>query len=81
MSIPTQNQTHKYREQTSSYQWGEERGGTVRGRRYMYKINKLQEYIAQHEEYSQYFNHNFKWSITYKNVKSLCCKLVTDIIL
>ena len=25
-------QTHRYREQTSGYQWGEGRGGRIRGR-------------------------------------------------
>ena len=33
-----------------------------------------------HREYSQYFNNNFKWSITHKSVKLLCCTPKTNII-
>ena len=60
MYVTKQKQTHRYREQTSGYQWGKEaregqdRGRGVRGTT-MYKINKLQGYIVQHREYSQYF--------------------------
>ena len=33
MNVTKQKQTHRYREQTSGYQWGEERGeGQGRGR-------------------------------------------------
>ena len=37
----------------------------------MYKINKLQGYIVQHREYSQYFI--ISNGIIYKNSESLCC--------
>ena len=53
--------THKYREQTSGYQWGgKSRKGQDRSRGLshkttMYKINELQGYIVQAKEYSQYF--------------------------
>ena len=54
-------QTHICREQTSGYQWGEGRGrgnigvGDKEVQTTMYKMNKLQGYIVQHREYSQYF--------------------------
>ena len=41
----------------------------------MYKIDKQQAYIVQHREIQPLFCHNFKWSITYKNIESLCCTL------
>ena len=57
-----QKQSHRSKKQTSSYQWRggrEERQDRCRGLRRtnycMYKINKLQGYIVQHREYSQYF--------------------------
>ena len=87
MNIIKQKQTHRYREQTSGQQWGEEAGrGKVGGgdqevQTTMYKINKLKGYIAQHREYSQYNNNKFKWSITYKNIESLCCIPETNKIL
>ena len=60
MSIIKQKQTHRYREQTSGYQGERGKGGKIGAETYkvqttMYKINKLQGYIAQHREYSQYF--------------------------
>ena len=60
MNITEGKQTHRYREQTSGYQWGEGqgegkyRGKGVRGINYYVKT-KLQRYIVQHGEYSQYF--------------------------
>ena len=69
--ITKQKQTHRYTEQTSGYQWGEGRGegqDKDRGLKVhttMYKINKLQEYIVQHREYSQYC------IITLKGVQSI----------
>ena len=60
MNISNPKQTHKYREQTSDYQWGEgqERGEQEKGiKRYklLGKINQTKGYIVQHREYSQYF--------------------------
>ena len=60
MNIIKQKQTHRYREQTSGYQgergWGSKTGAeTYEVQTIMYKINKLQGYIVQHREYSQYF--------------------------
>ena len=59
MDITEQKQTHRRREQISGSQWGEERAkGQDRGRGgrgINYKINKLQGYIVQHRERSQYF--------------------------
>ena len=65
------NQTNEYtktvtesliiREQTSGYQWGEGKGSSKIGvgdeevQTTPYEINKLQGYIIQHREYSQYF--------------------------
>ena len=55
MYIIKQNQTHRCREQISSYQWGEgQREGEIRvwfkRKTTMYKINKQQKYIIQHKE-------------------------------
>ena len=47
----------------------------------MYKINKLQGYIAQHKDYSQYFIVTINESIIYKKLESLCCIPETNIIL
>ena len=60
MNITKQKQTHSYGEQSSGYHWeeGRERGNIgVRDKgvqNTMYKINKIQGYIAQHRQYSQY---------------------------
>ena len=52
-------QTHRYREQTRGYQWGQERGRDNRGRGLRgtnyYVWNNIQGYIVQHGDYSQYF--------------------------
>ena len=52
MDITKHKQTHRYREQTSGYQWGEgrskgqDRDWGLRGTNYfMYKINKLQDIL------------------------------------
>ena len=52
----------RYRELTSDYWWVNERrkekkdrSKGLRGTKYHLQINKLQEYIVQHMEYSQYF--------------------------
>ena len=47
----------------------------------MYKINKQQIYIVQHREIQPLFYNNFKWSIIYKNIESLCCTPETNKIL
>ena len=57
MNITKQNQTHRYREHTSGCQWGEERGRSQMGynvQSIMDKRNKLQEYIVQNRDYSQW---------------------------
>ena len=55
MNITKRKQTHRYREQTSGYQWGGGKTGMgLRGTNYHVQ-NKLQGYIVQHREYSQYF--------------------------
>ena len=59
MTITKKKQAHRYREQTSGYQWGEGRS-KGQDRSYevqttMYKINKLHGYIVQYREYSPYF--------------------------
>ena len=52
--------THRYRDQTSGHQWERKRGmdkirvGDKEVQTSMTK-NKLQGYIVQHKEYSQYF--------------------------
>ena len=54
----TNKKSHRYREKNSGYQWKEENDeGKYKGRELRstnYK-KKLQGYIIQHEEYSQYF--------------------------
>ena len=61
MNRTKQKQTHRYRGQTSGYRCGEVRGkgkpgvGNKEVQTTMYEINKLQGYIVQHREYSQYF--------------------------
>ena len=46
----------------------------------MSKITQLQGYIIQHRETHSFFYYNFKQSIIYKNIKSLCCTPETNII-
>ena len=52
-------QAHRYREQTSGYQWGDRRDKIgLRGQEVkttMYKIDRLQGYMVEHREYSHYF--------------------------
>ena len=38
----------------------------------MYKIDKQQGYIVKHSGSKPLFSSNFKWSIIYKNIESLC---------
>ena len=40
---------------------------------------KQQEYILQHREIEPLLCNNFKWSIIYKNIESLCCTRETNI--
>ena len=44
----------------------------------MYKINNEQGYIIWHREIQPLFYNNFKWSIFYKNIDSLCCTPETN---
>ena len=56
MNVTKKKQIHRYKEQTSSCQWGDGRWGRgLRTTKYYHKTNKLQGYIVQHREYSQYF--------------------------
>ena len=61
MYTTKQKQAHRYREQTSGYQWGDGSGeGQDSGRglemqTVLYKISKLQESTIQQMEYSPYF--------------------------
>ena len=60
MDITKRKQTHRYREQTSGYQWeegrvGKNNDGELRDKDTMHKINKLQIYIVLHGECSQYY--------------------------
>ena len=47
----------------------------------MCKVDKQQGYIGQNKEINQLFCNNFKWSIIYKNIESLCCTSETNIVL
>ena len=44
----------------------------------MHKISKQQGYIVQHRDMWPLFCNNFKWSIIYKNIESLCCTPETN---
>ena len=58
INITKRKQTHRYREQTRGYQWGEGRGRCHIGievQDTVDKIDKLQSYIIQHREQNQYF--------------------------
>ena len=87
VNITKKKQTHRYGEQTSSYQWGKgKRGGNIwvvewEVQTAMYKINKQQGYIVQHGEIQPLFCNNFKWSIIYTNIASPCATPETNIIL
>ena len=84
MNIIKQIQTHRYREQTSGHQWGKEgRRGKIdvcdqEVQITMYKINRLQGYILQHKEHSQYFI--ITLNRVYKNIESLCYTPETNIV-
>ena len=56
VNITKKKQTHKYREQTTGYQWGEGRGrrGVGSGKYKLLGV-RLQGCVVQHGEYSQYF--------------------------
>ena len=47
----------------------------------IYRMDKQQGYIVQHREIQPLFCNNFKWSLIYKNIESLCCTPETNIIL
>ena len=58
INITKRKQTHRYREQTRGYQWGEGSGRCHIGievQDTVDKIDKLQSYIIQHREQNQYF--------------------------
>ena len=61
MNLTKKKQTHRNREQTS-HEWGEWREEEQYGGRELRGTNKLQGYIAQHGEQTQYFI-VYKWSI------------------
>ena len=46
----------------------------------MHKISKQQGYIVQHREIQPLFWNNFKWSIIYKTIESLCYTSDTNIV-
>ena len=46
----------------------------------MCKVDKQKD-IGQNKEINQLFCNNFKWSIIYKNIESLCCTPETNIVL
>ena len=60
MNVTKKKQTHRYREQTSGYQWeegrvGKNNDGELRDKDTMHEIKKLQIYILLHGECSQYY--------------------------
>ena len=61
MCIRTMWGAYRYREQSSVYSWGKGRRrgkiglGDEEMQTIMSEVNKLQGYIIQHREYSQYF--------------------------
>ena len=46
---------------------------------FMYKINKLQRYIANKRMQPVYYS-DFKWSVNYENIQSLCCTSEMNIV-
>ena len=65
MNTTKQKQTHRYREQTSGYQWGKGQGDEQDRARGLRDINnqvenKIQGCNAQHRVYSLYFIINIK---------------------
>ena len=56
MNITKNRQTHRYREQTSGYQWGEGGWeGKYKGRELKLLCISYKGYTVQHREYIQYF--------------------------
>ena len=51
---------------------GTRQGYKIKIQTIIYNINKHQKYIVQHREIQQLFCNDFKWSMTYKNIESLC---------
>ena len=45
-----------------------------------YLQNEQQRYIVQPREIKSLFCNNFKWSVIYKNIESLCCIPETNIV-
>ena len=63
-------QTHRYKEQTSGYQWGRDHISWGNGRYKPLDIKQAQEYTVQHGEYRQYF----LITITFKIVHNILIK-------
>ena len=69
-----QNQTHRHREQSSGYQWGEgSREGQDRGRR----LRAATKIHRTAQGMKPVFCNNYNWSIIFKNCESLCCTAKT----
>ena len=72
MDIKQQKQTHRYREQTSGYQWGEgrreghKRGKGLRGTNYYRKANELQGYFLQ--QFLKYWKYNKYFTVIINDV-------------
>ena len=85
MYIIKQKQPHRYREQTSGYQWTEGRGkGIMRVEIKRYKLLCI-KYIRNMDILyvigkQSLFCNNFKRNINYKNTESLCCTPKTNIL-
>ena len=84
VNITKKKQTHRYRKQTSNYQWGEERGegyqweeGRGEGvKRYKLLCIKLATRIYCTTLGIQLiFYNNYKWSITFKNCELYICNI------
>ena len=59
----------------------QDRAKGIRDMIIIYKIDKHQGYIIEPRVIQIIFFHNFKWSIIYINIKSLCFTLETNITL
>ena len=72
MYITKQKQTHRYREQTSGYQWGERRDeGQGRGRGLsstttIYKVDNQPVHIIQHRERQIPYDFAYMWNLRNK---------------
>ena len=67
--------THRYRKNTSGYSGereGARQGYKIEIQTIIYNISKHQKYIVEHREIQKLFSNDFKWSMTYENIESLC---------